>query len=342
MLGLSPLPRTIGAALRDVRDKKLMVRVSALKDLARLCRGEHRAEAVAALSQALIEDSAPGVRGEAAVALADAEATDAIDALIEAATGDAHVRVRQMAIMAIGELADEDNRVACALLERALRDDEPALRFQALIAVGRIRKRRAEDAIVTATKDGDDHVRYVAFRLAEEHWVTEPGELPSALAEAARGALEDDASEVRLAAAILLAHAKDASGAEVLAAAVNDAHPTVEPEDEQAAIDLSGELALEQARPGLERRAFGLLGISRDRFAWQARVALARLGDQRAKDVILRGLGAWTRDARTMAVAAAGRARLSEARPLIEAMQGKADRAEPEAVAEALQLLSKS
>ena len=44
---------------------------------------------------------------------------------------------------------------------------------------------------------------------------------------------------------------------------------------------------------------------------------MARLGDPQAKAAILKGLAAFTRDARTIAVAAAGRARLREARTIL-------------------------
>lgn len=344
MLGLSPLPRTLPAAIRDVRDKKLLVRVSALRDLARLAREGDRDQVVPVLLAVLAEDSAPGVRADAAIALADAEAREGLAELLTAARTDEALRVRQMAILALGELASEDDQAACAFLERSLEATEPELRFQALIAVATIAGQRALDAVVRGVADEHPHVRYVALRLGEEHWaMTDSGaRLPEVLGDAARAALKDEAPEVRLAAAILLAHAKDTSGADVLAAAVNDGEGTKEPEDEQAAIDLAGELGLTSARPGLERRAFGSFGLPSDRFAWQARVALARLGDDRAKRLILRGLTAWTRDARTMAVAAAGRAALTEARESISAMRGRPDRAEPDAVEEALQLLGES
>jgi hypothetical protein len=48
----------------------------------------------------------------------------------------------------------------------------------------------------------------------------------------------------------------------------------------------------------------------------------------------MRGLAAFTRDARTIAVAAVGRARLREARPILRGMT--AAQADPETVAEAL------
>jgi HEAT repeat protein len=91
---------------------------------------------------------------------------------------------------------------------------------------------------------------------------------------------------------------------------------------------------LSEARPALSRRAFGFFGLFRDPLAWHARVALARLGDEQAKAAILRGLSAFTRDARTIAVAAAGRARLGEARTILQRMTPA--EADPETVAAAL------
>jgi hypothetical protein len=96
-------------------------------------------------------------------------------------------------------------------------------------------------------------------------------------------------------------------------------------------------LGLVKAEPLLERRAFSKW--SRDPASFHARVALARLGNQRAKDAILRGLDAWTFASRTLAVAAAGRAGLVEARPRIEALAKTPGRADATAVQEALRLL---
>src|SRR5262249_33538193 len=80
-------------------------------------------------------------------------------------------------------------------------------------------------------------------------------------------------------------------------------------------------------------------GFGEDRFAWQALVSLARMGHERARAKIVRDLGSWWRDRRTLAVAAVGRARLSEARPLVEAMRGDDRRADAEAVAQTLEEL---
>jgi len=139
---------------------------------------------------------------------------------------------------------------------------------------------------------------------------------------------------VRLAAAILLARVGDKSGADVIRAVVERKDRVASLEDEQAALELAGELQISEARPALARRAFGFFGLFRDPLAWHARVALARLGDEQAKAAILRGLSAFTRDARTIAVAAAGRARLGEARTILQRMTPA--EADPETVAAAL------
>ena len=111
-------------------------------------------------------------------------------------------------------------------------------------------------------------------------------------------------------------------------------------EDEAAAVELCGELGLDVARAGLKKRAFGgLLGLRRDPLAWHARVALARMGHSAPAGRILRELAARDRDVRTLAVAAAGRARLAGAREPILAMRGDVARADPAAVSEALAAL---
>jgi len=333
----APLPRTLAAAVRDVTHKKLEVRMSAVHDLGRLAGGDERKSALAALVRALEHDEAAAVRGEAEVALADAQAHECLDALA-AALDDSHTRVRQMAMLALGEAARPSDKKARRIIERALDDGSAEVRFQALIALHRIAGDDAEQAVLDKTHDDDAHIRHVALRLAEERHLEAGRELPEALRLRARGALRDDNPSVQLAAAILLARAGDDAGRQVIADAV-DSGKGVDPQDEQAAIQLAGELRIEAARGGLMRRAWSMVPTRRPRFKWQARIALAALGDARARQSILRGLGAWSRDARTLAVAAAGRAGLSEARPLIEAMSRDAARADPDAVREALEQL---
>jgi HEAT repeat protein len=343
VFALSPLPRNLAAALRDTHATKAEVRRSALRDLVRHADSADRSTVVSRMAAVLRDDADPEVRGAAAVALADAGAAEAVDDLL-AAIGDAHLRVRQLALVALGEVGAPDHAGVRGALEQAFVDEAAALRYQALIGLVRIVAPEVDPILVTATRDSDADVRYLAIRLIEEHRIVAgqdqaPVELTVPIAARLRALLRDDSPAVRLAAAIALGHAGDAAGAACIVAAVDAPFGRFDLEDEQAAVELAGVLRLESARRGLHRRAFGWFGLSLDPTSYPARIALARCGDERATGAILRGLTARTRDARTMAVVAAGRARLAAAREPIRAMRGDPGRAEPSAVAEALALL---
>jgi HEAT repeat protein len=334
MLGFSPLPRTLEAALRDAEHAEQRVRLSALSDLKRWAR-QGAEPALSALERLLAADPEPELRAGAALALADVDGRKHLEQLISA-TRDSDDKVRQMALLAVGELAAPEDEAARAAARAALDDAQPAIRYQALVALARLAREEAESAIVAATRDADAEVRHVAFRVAEEIFGDKPAsEAPLLLLQRARAALRDDNPAVILAAAILLSVMADSAGTERVVEIINQPRPIKHVEDEVMAIELCGELRLQAATPGLERRAFGWMG-GRDPVSWHARVALAELGHARAKAVILSGLSAWSRDKRTLAVAAAGRARLVEAREALERMQGDPTRAEPEAVSDAL------
>lgn len=334
MLGFTPLPRTLEAALRDVEHPRADVRLATLADLKRHVRAG-AAAAQAALVARLKGDPEPQVRAGAALALADIDARGELEVVL-AAVADAEAAVRQMALLAAGELADARDAAAAAAATRGLVDRVPAVRYQAVVALARILGEAGLEPLLVGTRDADAEVRHVAFRVAEEVFGGLPPEqAPLVLVQRARGALRDDNLAVQIAAAILLAVLGDAAGRERVVEALNARQRIKHVEDEVIAIELCGELGLSAATPGLERRAFGLWG-GRTPVSWHARVALAELGNARAKSAILRGLSAWSRDARTLAVAAAGRARLAEAREALERMVGAPERAEPEAVSDAL------
>lgn len=337
MLGFQPLPRTLDAALRDVEHDRPDVRLATLGDLKRHAR-EGNAAALRALSLRLSEDPEPSVRAGAALALADIDAHAALPALV-AATNDGDAAVRQMALLGVGELAPVDHAEARAAATRGLVDRLPAVRYQAVVALARLQREASLEALLVGTRDADPEVRHVAFRVAEEVFGGRDCErVPAPLVQRARGALRDDNRGVRVAAAILLAVLGESAGAEHLVEVVNAKRRIQHPEDEAIAIELCGQLQLRAAVPGLERRAFGVLG-GRTPASWHARVALAELGHDRAKSAILRGLSAWSRDARTLAVAAAGRAKLREARAILLEMADAPHRAEPDAVRDALAAL---
>lgn len=334
MFPLAPLPRTIDAALRDAGHAKPAIRLSALADLGRFASGPDAERAIREISRLLQHDASAEVRARAAVALADAKAQSAGPALLVAAK-DSDEKVRQMALLALGELGSNDREHLDAV-RSALDDSAAPLRFQALVALHHLAGKEIETVLEAKFDDPDAEVRFVAIRVAEERFVADDRERPGWLVDKLKRALADDAAFVRLLAAIVLHRAGEETDAGVLADAVNARVGVREIEDEQEAIEIAGELALEQARSGLERRAFGWFGVSRDVFAWQARVALAKMDHPRAVASILGDLKGWTWETRTLAAAAAGAARLKAARAGLLAMSGDETRANPDTVRDAL------
>jgi hypothetical protein len=335
MLGLPPLPRTLEAALRDIAHERPHVRKATLRDLVRLAESPGRPRAIAALGGALLRDPSAEIRAEAAIALADCRAHEARAELV-AGLDDAHVRVRQMVVLALGEVAEPSDAEIVGALRELVGHEEPSLRFQALIAFERLGGAEAEQALARAADDADVEVRSMAFRLADRRY--ERSEPPAALLTAARRALADASAASATAALFLSAHG-DRSADTALVAALAGKVP-VSDQDLQAITETVAELGIQAAREPLARRAFGVFGVKLDAHGWDACVALSRLGDERATRAIFRRLRAWNRDTRTLAVVAAGRARLGAARQAILELRGDARRADPEAVEEALELLA--
>jgi HEAT repeat protein len=336
MFGARPLPRTLEAALRDVGADKPQVRAASVRDLVPHA-DEARAHVLRAIQKALRTDENAAVRAAAATALADLRASEALPDLL-LAVEDEDALVRQMAIAALGEIGDPR---ATERLRRALGDERAEVRFQAVMAFPRVSASRdaSLEALLHATRDRDAFVCHIALRMTEE--LRDGGEHDARVLARARAMLDHVSGQVRVVSAVLLASKEDARVAAILMKVASGQERTGDREDEAAAVELCGELGLAGARRGLERRAFGgLLGLRRDPLAWHARVALARMGHERACREILRELGARDRDVRTLAVAAAGRARLAAARDRILAMRGDAGSADPHAVDEALAALA--
>jgi HEAT repeat protein len=338
MLSPSPLPRNLEAAFRDLASEKAATRVSAIRDVVRHARlaSETRSRAVPLFERALRDDAAPAVRAEAAVALADVNAAEALAALLVAVEDD-DAHVRQMAIAALGEIGDAR---ATQRLERALGDERPEVRYQAVIAYARIVKDDAKaiaNALARALDDVDGAIRYIALRVAEEHAID--GEPLSDSRLVARAEKLADATDpaVAVVAGVYLARLGAAKGKRIVLDVVAGTRKTPELEDEQACVDLTGELELREAIPDLERRVWGSSRLLRSvmswgaghgaRCAWHARIALARLGHARARRDIVADLSSWRRETREAAVVAAGRARLTEARPALEHLGASVDAA---------------
>ena len=339
MLAPPPLPRTLEAALRDLGSERPETRASAIADAVRhaALHDDVRARILPLLETALKNDPAPAPRSAAAVGLGDLGAAEALPALL-VAIEDADVHVRQMAMNALGEIGDAR---AVPRLERALTDARPEVRYQAIIAYAKLASDAAdvERALGRACGDADDAVRYIALRLAEERLERADSRAPCpvVLAEA-RERLANDVPHVALAAAILLAKAGEDAGREVIRNVVRHGRVSgaaPEKEDEREAVELAGALDLREVVPDLERRAWGLASHVRDTCAWHAKIALARLGHDRAEREILRDLDAPRAETRAAAVVAAGRARLEAAREKIDRL-AKSGSIDPQLAADAL------
>jgi HEAT repeat protein len=345
MLAPSPLPRNLEASFRDLSSEREATRVSAVRDVVRhaLRSDTIRARAIPRLATILREDLSPSVRAEAAVALADVRAEDALPVLLFAVE-DENAHVRQMALSALGEIGDARS---LGRLERALADSRPEVRYQALIAYARVAEDQGAvgDALAHALDDSDGAIRYIAMRIAEERLVTESAENTARRSLEVRAQVLIAGADASLAvvAGLYLARLGRASGLAIVSDVVAEKRRTPELEDEQACVELAGELGLQETIPHLERRAWGTRRFVRSitswgagdlaSCAWHARIALARMGHPRASSEILNELNAWRRETREAAVVAAGRARLHEARERIERLGESVD---PALVREAL------
>lgn len=312
-------PSTLEAVLRDLGSKDVRARVTAADHAPRVASSEDRPKVVSALTRAL-QDEAPEVRGAAALALADLDATEALPALLVAADDDAFL-VRQLAITALGEIGDP--RAQQRVL-RALEDPRPEVRFQAIVAYPRIAGEGDEvwRALGDALRDEDAHVRGRAAEACAE--LADGKNLPALLADRLARIVADseEPADARVAAAIALGESGDARCEPVFLAVMDGKIEEEDPQRIQAIYELAGELGLKKAIPLASNAAFGLkarFGDPSRRAA--ALVALARLGDRRAIDFVLAeisGTGSYER--RVLAIGIAARAALKDARPNLEAL----------------------
>jgi HEAT repeat protein len=344
----APLPRNLEASFRDLSSEKPATRVSSIRDVVRHThRGDGiRERAVIAVEKALRADPSPAVRAEAATALADLGAREALPALLVAVEDD-DAHVRQMALNALGEIGDSR---AAQRLERALRDSRPEVRYQAVIAYSRVLdgdSAAVAGALLHALDDGDESIRYIAMRVAEERLAARPDDgADERLTACARRLVEEGDDGVAVVAALYLARLGDPKGRAVVLDVAAERREPPDLEDEQACVELCGELELRDAIPHLERRAWGRRRVLRSLFswgagdrascAWHACIALARLGHDRARAQILDELASWRRETREAAVVAAGRARLAEARSVLQNLQEEGGSVDAALVREAL------
>ncbi len=339
MLTPTPLPRTIEASFRDLGSQKAATRASAIRDVVRhSARSDAtRARAIPHFEKALRDDRSPAVRAEAALALADVAASEALPILL-VAVEDEDSHVRQMAISALGEIGDLR---AVHRLERALRDQRPEVRYQAVIAFARVAKNdpaAVAGALLHALDDEDSAIRYIAMRVAEEGLAVDSGAAPfraPAIVDNAQRFIEGVDDALAVAAALYLTRTGSERGRRLVLDVVAEVRSTPEIEDVQGCIELVGELGLREAIEHLERRVWGSRRLVRSLLSWgagdsancswHARIALARMGHERARAEIVADLASWRRETRDAAVVAAGRARIREARTALENLGDSVD-----------------
>ena len=305
----APLPRKLSACERDVSSEKPEVRASAVRDLVRHTRDAATRARALELIAARLADPVAKVRAAAAVALADADGGVAhVDALLKAIDDDDD-EVRQLATSAVGEIGVvADNEHVVERLLRAAEGELPSMRYQAAIALARVAPDEVRiKALLRASSDDDFNIRYIAMRLTEEHY---DDKTPERLRIRAVALLDDEATDVAVAAALLLGHARDDRGKPLIRRVVRG-ELTAQREDEREAVEIAGALDMRELVPDLERRAFGLSRHVRDTCAFHATIALARMGHTRAVTMIRKDLQSSSSKRREAAEVAALRAKLA-------------------------------
>ncbi len=330
MFGLPPLPRHLDAALTDVVSPKESVRHSALADLARHADGDARPQVIAALVTALCRDPSPANRALAAIALADAHAEEALAQILGAAE-DPDLRVRQHVLMALGELGRPDTPGLTECVQAASSSEYAALRYQALVASQRLLGAGAQGALAQGLSDQDAEVRWVALRLLEETITGAGGRdgIQDETVEKVCRALDDPHPPLRRLAAIVLCLMREPRGYSALVQALQSGRGW-EPEDERLAVELAGTLSLRDAIATLRRRA--RLGFAEGSCGWAATVALARMGDPRARHAIVKELESWSLARRGRALVLVGELGWREAAPTLRKVQKAPRGLDPERI----------
>jgi len=326
LFGPSLLARSLRAALRDIESPKLGVRHAAARDLGRYIDGPERLTVVARLIRAMQTDTDTEVRVSALMALVDAAANEAVEDILAVAR-QGEPRLRQVALLAIGELAELGSEEGIRVASEAIHSELPALRYQALVALRNLQQLGAMDKIVESARDDDPEVRWVVVRLLEEFWTFDivsgtdditRREVEQKVCLALSPLLNDVESRVRVAATLLLARLGVAEAAEAISGLLSKKDVKLNKNDEEVAIELAGNLRISSAILGLKRRAWPLFWETP--LSWKARVALAQMGDERARVAVLESLHSKLAHKCARAIEAAGQIGLEQARPRLLAL----------------------
>lgn len=296
---LPQLPPTFQAALRDVNAKTRDARIAAAERLAR-CEQEELRAATDALCT-LTRDVLPVVRVAAVRALGmlelDADASTARDtlrvigrALVEK-LDDRDPRVREQAMVALGQLGDSGDETIQHALEHGLASAYPEVRFQALAGYVETVRHAQPDKVSALLGDADAEVRGQAARALGHFSQAEAG---SALLNSLRAALADASLRVRNEAALALAKLGDRACSDALGPALDDA--TLRHE----ALDAIGALGLRAHTERVAAMARWVFGSAVDRLA--AARALVRLGDPRGVETLRAALRGYRSGHRVLAL----------------------------------------
>ncbi len=322
---------------------KGQVRAAAAHDLSQYIDSSAGATVVSKLEQLTVEDSDIEVRVAAILALVDGGAKQSAGLIVQLARSGVP-RVRQIALLAVAELVEPGKPEAIDVALQAVGSPLPALRYQGLVALKSLQQADSLAVIMNQLTDEDSEVRWVAVRLLEELCIrASPADSvpvnPSqkAINDAVRPLLKDPSPRVALAATLLLSRLKDATAVKSLVGWLSRSVAKLDPQDEQAAIELVGQLGLTSAKADLERRAWPWLWEGPTTFA--ARVALAQLGDERARQAILQNLFSNSPIKCARAIEAAGKVRLEQARARLEYLLANPSGFDVDAIQSALLLL---
>jgi len=319
------------------------VRAAAAHDLSQYIDSSAAATVVSKLEQLALEDSVIEVRVAAMLALVDGGAKQSVGSMVQLARSGVP-RIRQIALLALAELAEPGQTEAIGAAMQAVVSPLPALRYQGLVALKSLQQDDSTNVIMNQLTDEDSEVRWVAVRLLEELCIREcpDDSVPvnpnrNAVKDAVRPLLKDLSPRVALAATLLLSRLRDATAVESLAGWLARSAAKLDPQDEQAAIELAGQLGLASAKADLERRAWPLLWEGPT--TWTARVALAQLGDARARQSILQNLFSNSPMKCARAIEAAGKVRLEQARARLQYLLANPSGFDVDAIQSALLLV---
>ena len=282
MFSLAQLPRKLSAIKADIGNSNLRVRKDVLKDMRRsLGEESERSERISIL-QKVLKDEAAELRSDALLALCDYEANTSVSHVI-ACLRDSEIKVRQMALVAIGELAITDDERALSSIRPFLGASDPSLRYQALVALAQVSPVAARCELVDGLRDSDAEIAALSVRLSGEvseiSWESEPK-----IVDGLKLAAQHVDHRVRVAAQLLGGDFKIDMPRHEICALVNRTRKPPEPTDELWAIELAYKYDLRSTLPALRRRAYGLIGVSFDPSRFMALVVLCAFGDSEATE----------------------------------------------------------